>query len=233
MANTDTRVEDLLNSLIGCDFLVTLVETGISPESLADPKVSLRLAASAADSVDRFNADHDLIAAALPALIQCFVDALQRFGVVELSGIQVTAKFLEPDAQPYAGALDSGRSYFNTTLKGRTDALIALDEELLGEHTEAELLANLSRKHTGAFEFGPVVTVPEQPSIKAGDEFAISCISPASSGLGISVMLPEWMPSAVGWVLAVIVDEARTINPNANSFTIRVTRSSDRSYALE
>ena len=68
MVNTNTRVEDLLNSLVGCDFLVTLVETGLSPEDLADPKVSLRSAASAADSVDRFRADHDLIAAELPAL---------------------------------------------------------------------------------------------------------------------------------------------------------------------
>ncbi len=41
MANTDTRVEALLNSLVGCEFLVTLVESGIPPEDLADPKVSL------------------------------------------------------------------------------------------------------------------------------------------------------------------------------------------------
>jgi hypothetical protein len=27
MKNTDTRVEDLLNSLVGCDFLLTLVES--------------------------------------------------------------------------------------------------------------------------------------------------------------------------------------------------------------
>ena len=38
MANTDARVEDLLNSLVGCAFLVTLVETGLSPEDLADSK---------------------------------------------------------------------------------------------------------------------------------------------------------------------------------------------------
>ena len=68
MVNTDARVENLLNSLVGCEFLVTMVESGISPEDLADLKVSLRLAAVSADSVNRFNADHDLIAAELPTL---------------------------------------------------------------------------------------------------------------------------------------------------------------------
>lgn len=68
MTNTDTRVEDVLNSLVGCAFLVMLVETGLSLEDLQDPNVSLRLAAAAADSVDRFRSDHDPLAAELPAL---------------------------------------------------------------------------------------------------------------------------------------------------------------------
>ena len=45
-----------------------LDETGLSPQDMEDPKVSLRLAAASADSVDIFNYDHDLIAAELPAL---------------------------------------------------------------------------------------------------------------------------------------------------------------------
>ena len=68
MTIADARVEDLLNSLVGCDFLITLVETGLSPENLGDPKVSLRLAAASAESVNRFNSDHDLLAAELPPL---------------------------------------------------------------------------------------------------------------------------------------------------------------------
>ena len=158
----------------------------------------------------------------LPALIQCFVDALHRFGIVELSGIQVSARSLEPKAQPYSRSLNSGRSWFNTNLKGRADALIAFDEEFLGEHTEAELLAGLQRKYTGTFQFGPVVIVPEQYSIKAGDEYAIRCISPA--GFGISVAMPEWTPNAVGWALGSVIDSARIINPDARNFTVRLTR---------
>ncbi|MYC07122.1 MAG: hypothetical protein F4X57_08130 [Chloroflexi bacterium] len=71
MANTDARVEALLKSLVGCQFLVTLVESGLSPEDLADPKVSLWLAAASANKVNIYNVGHDLIAADLPARAKC------------------------------------------------------------------------------------------------------------------------------------------------------------------
>ena len=160
----------------------------------------------------------------LPALIQCFDDALRRFGVVELSGLQVTANFLDPRTQSYAGDLVSGLNWFNTTLKGQADALIAFDKELLAGHTEAELVTSLQRKNTGSFEFGPVVAVPEQHSIKAGGEAPIRSISPAPSGLGVSVTLPEWTASAAAWVLAIVIDTARASAPDVSNFAVRVVR---------
>ena len=163
-------------------------------------------------------------ALALPALIQCFHDALRRFGIVELSGLQVTANFLDPRTQPWQSRLYAMLNWFNATLKGKADALIAFDEEFLGGHTEAELVTRLQRMNTGAFEFGPVVAVPEQYSIRTGIETPIHRISPASSGLGISVTLPEWTPSAAGWALAIVVDAARLIKPDVNNFAVRVTR---------
>ena len=169
-----------------------------------------------ADAVDR--------AIVLPPLIQCFDDALRRFGVIELSGLQVTASSLEPSTRSCIGDLVSGLNWFNTTPKARTDALIAVDNELLGGHTEAELFARLQRRNNGSFEFGPVVAVPEQYSIKAGAEYPILSISPAHSGLGLSVTLPEWTASAVGWVLATVIDAARTIAPDVRNFAVRITR---------
>ena len=68
MTSTDARVEDLLNSLVGCQFLVTLVESGLSPEDLADPKVSLWLAAVSIEFVSIYDTDHHLYAAELPVL---------------------------------------------------------------------------------------------------------------------------------------------------------------------
>ena len=159
----------------------------------------------------------------LPALIQCFDDALRRFGVVELSGLQVTANYLEPWTES-DGDLVGMLNWFNTAPIGRADALIAFDQELLGGHSEAELLANLQRKNTGSFEFGPVVPVHEQHSIKAGVETPIRCISPARSGLGVSVSLPEWTASAAGWVLAIVIDTARASAPDVSNFAVRVVR---------
>ena len=160
----------------------------------------------------------------LPALIQCFDDALRRFGVVELSGIQVTANSLGPRTQSYTGDLVSELNWFNTTLKGQADALIAFDQELLGEHTEAELVARLQRKNTGSFQFGPVVAVPEQHSIKAGVENPLRSISPARSGLGVSVTMPEWTASAAAWVLAMIIDTAGARTPDVSNFAVRIVR---------
>ena len=160
----------------------------------------------------------------LPPLIQCFDDALRRFGVIELSGLQVTASSMEPSTRSCIGDLVSGLNWFNTTPQERTDALIAVDNELLGGHTEAELFARLQRRNNGSFEFGPVVAVPEQYSIKAGAEYPILSISPAHSGLGLSVTLPEWTASAAGWVLATVIDAARTIAPDVRNFAVRITR---------
>ena len=166
---------------------------------------------------------------ALPTLIQCFDDSLRRFGVVglsglQLSGLQVTANFLEPRTQSYIGDLVSQLNWFNTTLKGQADALISFDKEFLGGHSEAELVASLQRRNTGAFEFGPVVAVPEQHSIKVGVEAPFRFISPAHSGLGVSVSLPEWTASAAGWVLAMVMDAARGSAPDVRNFAVRVTR---------
>ncbi len=79
---------------------------------------------------------------ALPALVQCFSDALCRFGVVELSGLQVTAISLETGTVSCAGYLASVLNWFNITSKSRVDAVIAFDHELLGGHAESELVAS-------------------------------------------------------------------------------------------
>jgi hypothetical protein len=94
---------------------------------------------------------------------------------------------------------------------------------LLGGQTEAELLASIERDKR-SFEFGPVVAVPEQDSVKNPFEMGWSSVSPARSGLGVSVTMPEWTASAVGWVLAKVIDAARASAPDVPNFAVRVTR---------
>ena len=84
MEKTDARVEDLLNSLVGCDFLIKLVESGLSPEDLADPKVSLWLATVSIESVSIYDPIHSLLAAELPALAR--ERASQARAVIEHPG---------------------------------------------------------------------------------------------------------------------------------------------------
>ena len=167
---------------------------------------------------------HPEPAVVLPALVQCFDDSLRRFGVVDLSGLQVTAASLEPRTGTYSGGFLPGRNYFNTISKAGAIALIAFDQDMLGGLKEAELLAGLQRQRTSSFEFGPVVAVPEQYAIKAGLETPIRSISPAHSDLGISVTLPEWTAGDAAWALAVVIDTARDMAPDTRNFTVRMTR---------
>ena len=121
-----------------------------------------------------------------------------------------------PSTRSFLGDLVGVLNWFNTTQKARADAIIAFDQELLGGHTEAEIVASLQRWNTGSLEFGPVVAVPEQHWISAPVEMPLSGASPlAPSGLGVSVTLPEWTASAVGWVLAKVIDTAREMSPTS------------------
>ncbi len=160
----------------------------------------------------------------LPALIQCLYDALSRFGRVKLSAFQVTANHLEPRTRSHVGNLTSMLNWFNISPNENADALIVFDQELLGGHSETDLVASLQRKNTGSFKFGPLVTVPEKHSIKPGFETPLRTLSHAHSGLGVSVTLPEWTASAAGWALATVIDTARTNAPDLVKFAVRIVR---------
>ena len=161
---------------------------------------------------------------ALPALIQCFDDALRRFGVVEISGLQVTTLDLEPTTRSCLGDLVDMKNWFNTALKARAGALIAFDQGFLGGHTGSEVFSVLQRWNTGSFEFGELVAVPEQHLVKAPNEVGrFHPMSPASD-LGVPVMLPEWTASAAACALAFVINAARVSAPNVPNFVIRMTR---------
>ncbi len=164
----------------------------------------------------------------LPALIQCFDDALRRFGTVEISGFQVSANRLEsrmPTTRSYDNLPHGMSNWFNTTRTGIAAAHIAFDEDFLWWQDADRLANDLRWRGPASFEFGPVVALPDQHAVKAGVYTPISCVSAAHSGLGISVTLPEWTATAVGSALAIVIDAARANAPeNLSSFTVRITR---------
>ena len=62
MVDIDTRIAELLNSVVGCAFLVALEESGLTPAGAADRNTALSMAAACADYVHRFNSCHDVVA---------------------------------------------------------------------------------------------------------------------------------------------------------------------------
>ena len=160
---------------------------------------------------------------ALAPLVQCFNDSLSRFGVVEMSGLQVTASGLETGTKSCPGYLVSMLNWFNTDLKARADAIVAFDQGLLKDHDISELVASLQWRNTDPFEFRSVVAVPEQHMVKVSTGTHLHPVTPQLDQ-GVFVTLPEWTPSAAGWVLASVIDAARAIEQDVNSFAVRVTR---------
>ena len=163
-------------------------------------------------------------ALALPALVQCFDDALRRFGVVELSGLQVTASFGDGEAQSCIRYLVSVLNWFNTNVKAGAEAIVAFDQHLLGGDKVSELVATLQRRNTYPFEFSAFTPVSEKHMVSIPAETRPNHPVAPQSDTGVFVTLPEWTPSAAGWVLASIVDAARLINPDATEFAVRLTR---------
>ena len=161
---------------------------------------------------------------ALPPLVQCFGDSLSRFGDIDVSCFVVTVIRLNVDPVCQLGHLVSMLGWFNTNLKGRVDALVSFDQNLLGGRDVSDLLANLQWRNTGAFDFRSVVDVPEQHMVDVAAEGPRWFDRCDASSFGVSVTMPEWTPSAAGWVLASTIDGARTIEPNADNFALRITR---------
>lgn len=62
MHKSESRVEDLLGSVLGCAFVAIVVESGLKRRDVAEPVTALRVAAAAAEFTCPCNADHDRVA---------------------------------------------------------------------------------------------------------------------------------------------------------------------------
>ena len=159
----------------------------------------------------------------LPPLIQCFDDALRRFGTVEVSSFQVTASGMEHCIGNSHRYLSSVLNWFNVDGKAGADAIVALDQGLLRDHDVSTLVTALQRWINGPFEFRSVVDVPDEWRVEVTSSDFLHPVTPQSPQ-GILVSLPEWTPSTAGWVLANVIDAARALESNTGSFAIRITR---------
>lgn len=165
------------------------------------------------------------LSSALPPLVQCLDDALRRIGATEISGFQVTCYGAHHGPRSrFSGHLAAGLSWFDTPEPARVSALVTFDRRSLSGFSAVELASNIRRRHTGALAFGGVVPVGEPHRVRGPADAPYPDISLEPSGLGVSMVLPEWTASAAGWILATVVDEVRVLAPETENFAVRIAQ---------
>lgn len=157
----------------------------------------------------------------LPALGQCFEDALRRCVEFTWTGLQVSVGFLESHIQPFSVLPGAHQWFEQTAHKTCTPAHIAFDQAWLEPHNLATLVTHLHQALTFPFTFGPVVTVPEPHRISVRFK-APDALKPAT--LGLAVTLPEWTMNAAASALALVLNAAHTMVPDLQHCALRLTK---------
>ncbi len=168
-----------------------------------------------------------VVPSVLPAVLQCLSDSVRRFGAT-VSGFQVTTKLqvrLSDDECSWylVGVL----SWFQLDVRERVRAVVHFDQSLLGDHDVSTLAARLEQGNNGVFEFRLMDEVPVEARIRLDSSFAVhsDILSPTPHpSQGLLVSMPEWSPSAAGWVLARVIDTAHTLGSNPNKYAARISR---------
>lgn len=161
--------------------------------------------------------------AVVPAMIQCLDDSLHRFGVVEMSGLQVTASHLQPSDDDLARDSAMWIGWFNMQPGDGASAVVSTDERLIGRRSESEWLASLGRMGERPFTFESVVPVSGEQAIQvAANSPTGATLSPAHHG--VTVRLPEWSPASAGWVLAFVIETALSDTSATSDFAVRLTK---------
>lgn len=168
-----------------------------------------------------------LVPRILPAVFQCLNDALQRFGATTEIGFQVTTLRIENLSDDSCmWHLVHVMSWFNLDVREKFEAVVHFDRGLLGDHDVSTLVAYLERGNNGVFEFRLIDDVPTEARVQLDSLYTVHRrISPIQlADQGILVSMPEWSPSAAGWVLARVIDAAHTLGSNPSKYAIRISQ---------
>ena len=164
------------------------------------------------------------LSAALPPLVQCFDDALRRIGAVDVPGVQLTCYETNGQLGVGQGGHLATAGWFNAAEEIEVEALITFDQGFLGGRSPDDLAVRLQRMQTRAVTFGESTSAPEQYRVRSPVCTPLPEINLEPSQIGLTVSMPEWTASAVGWTLATVVDGARAVGLRAANFSIRMTR---------
>ena len=157
----------------------------------------------------------------IPALVQCFHDALERFGVASVTALQLTARSLRPSPIKVLTELTMCLDWFDHGTGGSTHALLSLDE-LTADRTEPDPFATLRNVPCGGFTFGILSsTVPAHRIAGFGNGRLLPELSPADTG--VPVTMPGWTPSAIGWTLAMAVHAILSLDSHLPELVVRIS----------
>ena len=169
-----------------------------------------------------------LVPRILPAVLHCFNDSVRRFGATTVSGFQVTTRGLvnlSDDACTWY--LVFVLSWFNLDVRERVKAVVHFDQGLLGDHDVTALVDCIEQGNNGVFEFRLMDEVPVEARIRLVPSFAVHSylLSPTQHpSQGLLVSMPEWSPSAAGWVLARVIDAAHTLGSKPSKYAVRISQ---------
>ena len=168
-----------------------------------------------------------VVPSVLPAVLQCLSDSVRRFGAT-VSGFQVTTTLQVRLSDDECGWYLVGvLSWFQLDVRERVRAVVHFDQGLLGDYDVSTLAARLEQGNNGVFEFRLIDEVPVEARIRLDSSFAVhsDILSPTQHpSQGLLVSMPEWSPSAAGWVLARVIDTAHTLGSNPSKYAVRISR---------
>ena len=158
----------------------------------------------------------------IPAVVHCLHDALDRFGRVEWSAVQIAATSLPTGAPDSLADLVSATNWFNNKGDAPAQTLITFGDQSLPE--DRDPFAPLRHAASSRlFAFGALTAIPDDQRdglLNAGPHPLTQRIADRV----LPVTLPNWTPGSIGWALAAVMHITLAASPDLGEVLIGITR---------
>lgn len=132
-----------------------------------------------------------------------------------------TASFVitpKRDIEEWLGLFDALILAYSTA--ALTAAVVTTASSLRGDRFGSKVLARKEGTGADLFEIGALAAAPEE--LAADLEWG--WIELSRGGTGITVLMPECSPAAIGWLIASAFEAALSLEPAPQTLSVRVTR---------
>ena len=134
-------------------------------------------------------------AVAIPPMVQCFDDAIRKFGEADVTAHRVEIYGLSPSDRSEFYPLAGVRNWFNVNRSAtKTHAIARVQADLWEAGMAEQVVADIQQTRTRPFSFGSSGKIPQ--------------------GAAVAVSMPEWSSATAGWVTARLFDAVLTPRPD-------------------